>query len=487
MKILMISPELAPYAKAGGLGDMVASLSKALAQMGHEVRICIPRYGSVNHDKTWTRYPNSVAVHLDPRRTEFCSVWSAPFAGGATVYFIEYDVFFGSDQIYGERTDHGHRFGFQTLAALDFCLQDGWTPDIVHAHDWTAGLASVILNTTRRHTPVGKAASVFTVHNLQHQGLVNADVLNYLALPSWLLTPNNLECFGGVNLLKGALYHSTKITTVSPTYAHEIQTPQYGFGLDPVLLHRWNDLSGIVNGIDTDEWNPASDKYIPAHYTADDLSGKAQCKTALQQALGLEQDYGAPIFGIVARLYDQKGLDLLSDILPDLLSRARMQIALLGSGERWLEEHFLWLANKFPGKCGVRIGYDNALAHLIEAGSDFFLMPSSFEPCGLNQMYSMRYGTLPIVRATGGLADTVRPWITNPAKGTGILFADATSSALMDAIHRGLQLYFNYSGDFSQLRRNAMACDFSWGTSAKAYEAVYQDAIYTRKGAFFGR
>ena len=487
MKILMLSPELAPYAKAGGLGDMVASLSKALAQAGHDVRIFLPRYGHLQPEKTWKLYPDPLAVHLDPRRTLFCRVWTAPFAGGAQVHFLEYDQYFGTGEVYGQLTDHGERFSFQTLAALDFCLQTGWIPDIVHAHDWTAGLAPVVLNTTRRHTPVGRAASVFTIHNLQHQGLVSRGVLPFLGLPEYLFTPNNLECLGGVNMMKGALYHATKLTTVSPTYAHEIQTPEYGFGLDPVLRHRWHDLTGIVNGIDLDEWNPAADKYLPAHYTSDDWAGKAACKAALQERLGLERQNYSPVFGVIARLYDQKGLDLLADILPDLLERAHLQVALLGSGDSDLENRFRALAHRFPGKCGVQIGYDNALAHLIEAGSDFFVRPSRFEPCGLNQLYSMRYGTLPIVRATGGLADTVEPWQNGPTRGTGILFSEAQSWELRNAIHQALQLYFDHSDALAELRRNAMARDFSWDRSAQAYEAVYREAQFLRQGAFPSR
>jgi starch synthase len=482
MKILMISPELAPFAKAGGLGDMVASLSKALAEAGHEVRIFIPCYGNIPRDKTWRAHPAPVAVHLAPQHTEFCRVWSVPF-GKAQVHLLEYDNFFDSGEIYGERLDHGYRFAFQSLAALDFCLQTQWVPDVVHAHDWTAGLAPVILNTTRRGSPLGKCASVFTVHNLQHQGLVTSDLLRYLHLPHWVFTADNLECYGGINMMKGALYHATKITTVSPSYAQEIQTGTFGFGLDPVLRHRSPDLAGILNGIDAAEWNPATDRFLPVPFSAKNLSGKAACKAALQRELHLNAEPDTPVFGVVARLYEQKGLDLLAEILPDLLGRSRLQIALLGNGEKWLESRFQWLAHCFPGRCAVRIGYDNALAHLIEGGSDFFVMPSRFEPCGLNQMYSMRYGTLPVVRATGGLIDTVSPWVGAPATdGTGLLFGDASAWALRDALHRALQLYFDHPKDFAQLRKNAMARDFSWGLSATAYTQIYEAAVKQRAG-----
>lgn len=494
MKILMLSSELAPLAKTGGLGDAVASLGKTLAGAGHDVRIVLPRYGAatLGAEEGWAPHPQPVAVHLAPRDTAFCRVWTAPFEGtAARVHLVEHNAHFGSPAIYTTFPADAYRFAFLTVAALDFCLQTGWIPDVVHAHDWPAALAPVVMNTTRRATPVGAAASLFTIHNLQHQGLAPQDILRYLHLPGWLNTADNLECLGGINLMKGAIYHATKLTTVSPTYAREIQTPAHGFGLDPVLRHRNADLSGILNGMDTTEWNPETDAHLPAGFSATDPAGKAVCKAALQRQLALGEDPAVPLFGVVARLYDQKGLDLLATLLPDLLARAHMQIVLLGTGEKWLEEQYQWLARGHPGKCAVQIGFDNALAHRIEAASDFFLMPSRFEPCGLNQMYSMRYGTLPIAHATGGLADTVQDWTpprTSPnasadATGTGLLFYDPTAGALRNAIIRALQLYYDNAADFARLRRNAMAQDFSWARSAARYESVYRAAIAARKGS----
>ncbi|MDR3227903.1 MAG: glycogen synthase GlgA [Puniceicoccales bacterium] len=486
MKILMLTPELAPFAQTGGLGDMVASLSKTLAARGHDVRVLLPRYGRTAMPAGFRPFPAPVAVHLSPAETAYCRVWeSAPDTSDVQVRFIEYDTFFGGAQIYG-RVDDGYRFAFQTAAALDFCLQSGWLPDIVHAHDWTAGLAPAMLNTVRRGTALGRTAPVFTIHNLRHQGFVPAGVLGYLHLPQSLFTADNYECYGEVNLMKGAIYHAAKVTTVSPTYAREILTPEYGCGLDGVLRHRAADLSGILNGIDTREWSPETDGHLAKNFSAGCVAeGKAASKAALRREYGLnageaggEGDFAAPLFGVVSRLDEQKGLDLFAEILPDLLARSRMQVVILGSGDRHLEGRLLAIARRFAGKCAVRIGYDTAAAHRIIAASDFFVMPSRFEPCGLTQLYSMRYGTLPVARATGGLADSISGWTSQgtEADATGILFTAATAGALRDAMHRALQLYFDRREAFERTRLNAMSRDFTWRLSAEHYEKVYQSA-----------
>lgn len=484
MKILMISPEIAPYSKTGGLGDAVAAMTKAVAARGHEVRVFTPLYGSVKRIGEWTPYPDPVRVELGFGMYSDCRVWNVPFAG-ATVSFCEYNHFFGAPEIYSQRKDDPYRFAFFCRAAVDFCEQANWIPDIVHCHDWTTGLVPALLNTRDNWRRTARAGTVFTIHNLQHQGLCEKGVLNYLGLPWNLFTADNYECLGGLNMMKGALYHATKITTVSPTYAYEIRTPEYGFGLDHVLRHRAHDLTGIINGIDYQEWSPMVDKYIPAHYTADDFSGKNVCKAELQRMCGLPERADVPVFGVVSRLYDQKGLDLFAAILPDLLSRAEMQVVLLGSGDPGLESAFGRLAASIPSKMYARIGYDNRLSHMIEAGSDFFVMPSRFEPCGLNQMYSMAYGTPPIVRTTGGLVDTVAAWSPNaPGQGTGINFHDALPDALRWAIERALQLYFDHPDDYYAVRRNGMRKDFSWERSIEKYEQVYIEAREMRAGAF---
>lgn len=484
MKVLMISPEITPYSKTGGLGDAVAALSKYMAAHGHEVRIVTPAYGSVKRDDSWKRYPDPVRVELGFGMYADCAVWNVPF-GGAEISFIEYNHFFGGNEIYSKRADDAHRFAFFSKAAIDFCEQSDWIPDIVHCHDWTTGLVPAILNTRDNWRRTARAGTVFTIHNLQHQGYAPKSVIDYLGLPWGLFTSDNYESLGGISMMKGALYHATKITTVSPTYANEIQTAQYGFGLDHVLRHRARDLTGIINGIDYGEWSPLIDNLVPAHFNADDFTGKDICKAELQKRCGLEVRRDVPVFGIVSRLADQKGLDLLAAVLPELLSRADMQVALLGSGDPQLESDFARLGAMFPSKMSATIGYNNQLAHLIEAGSDFFVMPSRFEPCGLNQMYSMTYGTPPIVRTTGGLVDTVAAWDPQkPGQGTGLNFHDADPNALRWVLERALQLYYDYPQDYYAVRSNGMRSDFSWDRSVEKYEEVYRSAIEMRKGMF---
>lgn len=480
MKILMLSPELTPYSKAGGLGDMVSALTTALAERGHDVRVFTPLYGSIRPSAARVAHPHPVRVDLSPLDRPECRVWREPF-GKATVLFLEYNDFFGGPEIYGDRTDNGRRFAFFTRAALDFCEQDRWIPDIVHGHDWTAGLAPVYLNTRDYDRPLGRAATVFTIHNLLHQGLFDKSVLAYAGLPAWLDSPGHLEALGGVNLMKGGLWHSTKITTVSPTYAREIRTPEFGCGLDDLLRHRGADLVGILNGVDTAEWNPGSDPHTPARFSREKMAGKAACKAALQKELGLAEEPGTALFGTVSRLWDQKGLDLFADVADELLAHARMQVVVLGSGDKALENRFRELAARHPGRFHTRIGFDNGLSHRIEAASDFFLMPSRFEPCGLNQMYSMLYGTLPVVRATGGLADTVEPWYAGRGTGTGIVFNTPNRAGVKWAVEEALRLYYDAPAEFKKLRANAMSRDFGWAESARRYEEVYRWALDIRR------
>ncbi len=484
MKILMISPEIAPFSKTGGLGDAVAAMTKFMAAKGHEVRVFTPAYGFVKRDENWKKHETPIRVGLGYGMTAECAVYDTKFFD-ATVSFVEYNYFFGGNDVYSSRPDDAHRFAFFNKAAIDFCEQINWIPEIVHCHDWTTGLVPALLNTRERWRRIARAGIVFTIHNLQHQGFAPKSVFEYLGLPWNLFTADNYEALGGVNMMKGALYHSTKITTVSPTYAYEIQTQEHGFGLEHVLQHRSRDLAGIINGIDYGEWSPKTDKLIPANFDEENFAGKDICKAELQRESHLPQKKDVPVFGIVSRLAEQKGLDLLAAAIPNLLQRAEMQIVLLGSGNPWLESTFKRLAARFPTKLAVSIGYNNRLAHLIEAGSDFFVMPSRFEPCGLNQMYSMTYGTPPIVRTTGGLVDTVRAWEPqNPSAGTGINFHDSDVGAMIWAIERALKLYFDHKADYLKVRKNGMKQDFSWDRSVSEYEKIYKDAIEARKNAF---
>jgi len=487
MKILMISSEVTPFAKTGGLGDVVGALSKELAALGHEVRVVIPLYGSLKPGPAWRAFSGVVSVHLGGGREEFCRVWQTALPGStAEVHFIEFARYFARVGIYGENgggyTDNPERFVFLTRAALDWCKASQWIPDIVHAHDWPAALAPVYLNTVDRAGPLGRAGSIFTIHNLEHQGYSPKSILDFAGLPAWLFSPDNLESFGQVNFMKGGLYHATKITTVSRHYAEEIKLHEGGCGLHELLRFRAGDLIGVPNGIDTTEWNPATDPHLPARYTSSDLSGKVACKTALQQRLGLAQEPATPIFGAVARLYSQKGLDLLAAIIPDLLKEMDAQFVVLGAGDAALCETFRGLSHHYAGRVGVYIGYEERLAHLIEAGSDFFVMPSRFEPCGLNQMYSQAYGTPPIVRATGGLVDTVEPYQEGRGEGTGFLFVEPSTRALHHAIQRAHDTYVDRPGEMLALRLNGMKRDFSWTKSTRQYLKIYEWALTARRG-----
>jgi starch synthase len=487
MKILMVSTEVAPYAKTGGLGDVVGALSKELAAQGHDVRVVCPLYGFLKPAPSWQAFPGVVSVHLGGGREEFCRVWQASLAGSAAqVNFIEFERYFGRMGIYGDYgggyLDNPVRFIFLSRAALDWCHASKWMPDIIHAHDWPTGLVPVYVNTVDRPGPLGRAATVFTIHNLEHQGHSPRHVLDFAGLPGWLYTANNVESLGSVNFMKGGLYHATKLTTVSRNYAREIQTPEGGCGLHDVLRFRAGDLVGVVNGIDTAEWDPSSDPHLPARYTTADLSGKAVCKTTLQQRFGLQVHAAAPIFAAVARLYPQKGLDLLAAIVPDLLREMDLQIVVLGAGDAGLAEHFRGLARHYAGRVGAYIGFEESLAHLIEAGADFFLMPSRFEPCGLNQMYSQVYGTPPIVRATGGLVDTVEPCQLGRGLGTGFLFHEPSARALHAAIEEAYTAYTDHPGEVLALRLNGMKKDFSWASSARQYSQIYGWAAQARRG-----
>lgn len=472
MRILFVTPELAPWSKTGGLGDATVALGKALAAKGHEVRAVTPLYGSVpGREKMGTLIESlKVGVNGDVRKAG-CRIRTLPVSPNFEAWFVEHEDFYGAREIYPARDDAGERAAFYGRAALDACLTTSWIPDVIHCHDWTAGLVPVLLNTTLKQSALGQAKTVISIHNLQHQGLYPKRIMAYLGLPAFLWSPQELECLGGVNFLKGGILHSAKVITVSPTYAKEILTPAFGYGLDDVVRRRAGDLRGILNGVDRDEWNPEADEHIAAAFSAKKPAGKAECKTALLRELGLATDRDVPLVGVVSRLWEQKGLDLAVSVLPKFLREGSLQFVLLGSGDAWLENEFKRLAVDFPELCAVRIGYDNGLSHRIEAGCDFFLMPSRFEPCGLNQMYSMAYGTLPIVRSTGGLADTVSGW-DGKKQGTGIIFEHANQGGIEWALNRALELY-QHPATYKSLQKTAMASEFSWAKSAEAHLECY--------------
>lgn len=486
LRILIVTPEVEPFVKVGGLADMAGALPKELAALGHDVRIVCPAYGSVKVHGTRAALPEPLGVDVGTE-AHWARTWETTLPGSKVpVYLLEHDGFFSRPDVYagpwGSHGDNDLRFVFLCRGALALCQQLDWIPDVVHGHDWTTGLLPVYLNTTLKDTPLGRIASVFTIHNLEHQGYADRRVLDFARLPASEFRADSVESTGAVNMMKAGLYHSTKLTTVSPTYAEEIKTPAGGWGLDHVLRFRAGDLMGILNGIDTSAWDPSTDKYLKHNYTPTKLAGKIACKSELQKRLGLTPDANVAVFGVVARFASQKGLDLLAEALPHIADRMQVQFAILGSGDPGLEHAFRWVAGQYPGKVGVYIGYDNELSHLIQAGSDCFVMPSRSEPCGLTQMYAMRYGTVPLARATGGLIDTIEQYVEGTVKGTGFLFEDATAPALYNTVGWACATYYDRPQEFARLRQNGMAKDFSWRTSAESYVDVYRWAIEQRTG-----
>lgn len=487
-KIFMVAPEVAPLVKVGGLADVAGALSKALDSRGHDVRIVMPKYAGLRHIEDAVPLDRPLIVHMGGHEA-YARVWECKLPGSnAICYLLEHNQFYDAPSVYvgpsGDEMDNAQRYTFLSRAAIDLCYYLDWIPDVVHCHDWATGLAPVYLNTTEWTKPMGKAASVMTLHNMQHQGWFHRDTIDYAGLPQSVFRPDGLESMGELNMLKGGIYHSTKITTVSPTYAAEIQQPEGGHGLHNVLRFRAADLIGVINGIDYTEWDPATDPLLPANYSVDDLSGKAICKAKLQEAYGLEVNPEIPLFTVVSRLVDQKGLDLLAAIGDRLMDEMQIQVAVLGTGDPALEGVFRALAERHPGRFAAYLGFDNELAHLTAAGADFLLMPSRFEPCGLSQMYAMVYGAPPIVRATGGLIDSVEQYIEGEGIGTGFRFEEATPDAFYYTIGWACSTFYDRPDEYAQLQRNGMTSDFGWGVSAGVYEDVYTWAVDARRKSF---
>ncbi|MBI3028779.1 MAG: glycogen synthase GlgA [Candidatus Rokubacteria bacterium] len=479
MRILLISSEVEPFAKTGGLADVAGALPKALAGLGHDVRVLMPKYRGVErHAGSLAPRVPGVQVPIAGRIAEG-TLLEGRMGAGIPIYFLAQDQYYDREGLYGtgegDYWDNCERFIFFCRAALEGLKRLGWIPQVIHANDWQAGLVPVYLETLYRDDPgLAKIATLFTVHNLAYQGVFWHYDMAMTGLGWDLFTPAGIEYYGKLNFLKGGLVFGDLLTTVSRTYAREIQTPEFGCGLEGVLQERSAALHGVVNGIDYEAWNPASDGEIPKGYTADDLKGKRACKAALQEELGLAQE-PAPLVGMVTRLVEQKGLTLVLDALPGLLAEG-VQLALLGSGEPALEQAFGDAAAKHAGRVAVRLGYDAGLARRIYGGADCFLMPSRYEPCGLGQLISLRYGTIPLVRWTGGLADTVKEF--DPAKqaGTGFGFAPFTHEALLECARRALAV-FRQPRLWQRLMRNAMAEDFSWEASAREYVSLYRKAV----------
>ncbi len=472
MELLFLASEVAPLSKTGGLGDVLEALPAALARAGDAVAVVSPRYGFIDAARHgFARHEGAVRV-----RGEATTVWTRT-AGRLTHYLIEHERFFGSRHgLYGE---HGHEYGDNAERYAYFCRAAlrvpgafGHRPAVVHLNDWQAALAAWLLRQDHHDDPaLARARSVFTVHNLAYQGSFSKELMPALGLPWELFRPDGVEFHDRLNLMKAALVFADAVTTVSPTYAREITTPEGGAGLDGVLRARAGELTGILNGIDDAAWDPATDPHLPAHFDAHRLAGKAACKRALQVELGLPVRPEVPLLASVGRLVEQKGIDLLLSALPEL-TRRDLQVVVLGSGRRELEDGLLHLARHHGDRMAVRVGFDEGLAHRIEAGADLFLMPSRFEPCGLNQLYSLRYGTVPVVRRVGGLADTVEDF-DGWRRGTGFVFGDYHPQALATAVRRALDLHRDRRAWHAMMRRG-MAADFSWARSAARYRALYR-------------
>ena len=478
LRILLVASEVTPFAKTGGLADVSAALARYLVGAGHDVRLVMPMYSRVqkgDHSFEPERRLQDVPIELGDRKFSF-SVSTAPLpASEARVWFLRCPELYGDDEIYGSGPDEHLRFALLCRASLSICQLDQWAPDIVHCNDWHTGLLPLYLKVRYAWDSLFEnTKSILTIHNIGYQGLFPEDTLGDLDLAGerHLLDQEDLEN-GHVSYLKTGLVYADALTTVSETYAREIQTEEFGMGLQDVLQARSDALSGIVNGVDYSEWDPATDERIPHSFSVADMSGKAACKKALLEKFELDVDPNAPLFGVVSRLTGQKGFELLPDVLTVLLQRENMRLIVLGSGEEKYENYFQWLRDTYPEKVGVYRGYSEDLAHQIEAASDMFLMPSRYEPCGLNQMYSLRYGTVPIVRATGGLADTVEAYDPRTGRGTGFRFDDFTSQALFDAVKQALQVYGDREA-WSRLVKNGMEQDFSWERQGRHYVDLYE-------------
>ena len=474
IRVVMASPEIGPFAKTGGLSDVLNSLPGALGQLGVHTSLIMPAYRSVMQqfplESTGIRFRVPIS-----NRTEEGMVLQLNGEDGNQTYFVRADKYFDRDNLYGtpegDYADNAERFIFFSRAILEVLRNN--PPQILHAHDWQSALAIAFLRAQPELYPeLAATKTVQTIHNLGYQGLFPESDWRLLDLNRSFYSPHYFEFYGKINFLKSGIVLSNSITTVSPTYAEEIKTPENGFGLDGVFRERADRLVGIMNGIDYTTWNPESDKDIAAPYGTGKLSGKKTCKGALQRTFSLPQNPEIPVVGMVSRLVDHKGIELLAAALPELLSM-NIQLVIVGTGEKRYHELLTQMAAQYPAKLGVRLVFDEALSHQVIAGADVFLMPSRYEPGGLTQMYAMRYGTIPVVRATGGLKDSVREFDPETKTGNGIVFGPYAAPDLLAAVQRAIDL-FRHKTIWTRLMKNAMSTDFSWDRSAHEYLNLYR-------------
>lgn len=481
----MVTPEVTSFAQTGGLGEVLSALPAELAKLGLSVDVLMPKYRGITPDKYNLRKMDlAIDVDLNARitRGEF---WEYTDERGVRMIFLENDEYYDRPGLYGlqdrDYEDNSERFVFLCRAALEMALAAGEEYDLYHAHDWQSALVPVYLRTLfAGESLVRPSAAVMTIHNLGYQGIFWHWDMPIVGVGWEHFTPGEMEFYGDLNFLKSGIVFADKVNTVSPTYRNEIMTPDFGFGLDGVLREKDPHVAGILNGVDYSVWNPETDRKIAARYDTADLSGKKECKTDLQSVAGLTVDPAAPVIGMVSRLSSQKGLDLLQGAAPGILEEGA-QMVILGTGETAYHESFSELASQYPDRVKVFLTYDQELAHKIFAGSDMILVPSRYEPCGLNQMYALKYGSIPIVRATGGLNDTVEDFDGDENAGTGFKFVRASVADLERALDRAMRLYRFKPDAWKGLMIRAMKKDFSWNRSAREYVNLYEDAVKQRR------
>ena len=475
MRILYIASEAVPFAKTGGLADVMGSLPQSVKELGHEAVVLIPRYQGIGVKEPVV---SSLTVPFGGT-LRFCSVSEPEKTTEVRVFLLDYPTYFDRENLYQvanqDYPDNAERFAFFSLAAIEFAKRAPKPPDVIHCNDWQSALVPVYLKTLYRGDPFfRRTKSLLTIHNLSFQGIFPRSTLSRISLPEELFNPEQLEFYGNLNFLKGGILFADQLSTVSLKYSREILTPEFGCGLEGVLLKRAADLTGILNGVDYAHWDPATDPWLSTTYSSDDLKGKKTCKTALLKKFKIQGSLGRPLIGIVSRLVDQKGFDLLYEVADAIIAEGASLIV-LGTGEQKYCRFFLELQQRHPLHVGVKIDYDEGLAHMIEGGSDMFLMPSRFEPCGLNQIYSLKYGTVPIVRATGGLDDTIKDY-SQSEEGNGFKFFTYSPKDLLDAVRRAIHVYQDQAR-WEGLMKNGMRQDFSWRHSAERYLDLYQSLL----------
>ena len=472
MKIFFVASEVAPFIKTGGLADVAASLPPALAEMGNDVRVILPLYAGIGDQ--WRSQMTFVKYFYFRLgwRSSYCGLFQLE-RGGVTYYFVDNETYFKRNGLYGHYDD-GERFAYFSRAVIEVPAQIDWAPDVIHANDWETALVPIYLNDFRFMIPqLTKTKSVFTIHNIEYQGRFGRSIMeDVFGLDAGHFNERLLSYYGDVNLMKGAIYASDYVTTVSPTYANELQYSFYAHGLEGVVTDNYYKMAGILNGLDTKAADPATDETIAANYSAEDLGGKAKCKAALQDELGLKVDPNVPIIACISRLVGHKGYDLITNVFHRMME-AKVQFVVLGTGEWGFEEFFRNAAKQYPGRVSANIKYNAALANHIYSGADIMLMPSVSEPCGLTQMFAMRYGTVPVVRLTGGLRDSVPPYNPETQEGLGFTFGNINADDMLDAVYRAITVYYNDKDAWSGLMKRGMTHDFSWEKSADEYLAIY--------------